>query len=95
MIIGAVIQQPVDILDYDIDYSRWFSAESDSLESIEVDYSGLDQTLNVAAVVSMNNIIKLWIQGGKDGETYTVEVTVTTASGRKKQDELLVTIEDY
>ena len=95
MIIGAVIQQPVDILDYDIDYSRWFSAESDTLESVVVTYRGDDNTLDVNTVVAADNVIKLWVQGGTDGLTYTLEVTITTASGRRKQDELLVTIEDF
>jgi len=39
--------------------------------------------------------VKVFANAGTDGVTYKVTVTMTTASGRIKQDEFTVRVKDY
>ena len=96
MILGVIIQQPTDILDYDVGYDKWFGNDHvDALQDISVNIIPSDGTLDANAQLSGPEIIKVWIQGGQDGEQYTVELTATTIAGRSKQNELIVRIQDY
>jgi len=95
MIVGAVVQQPTDILDYDIGYIDWIGETGDSLSSVSVNINGLDEALGVSAQLSGPDTVKLWIQGGTNGQQYTVEINAILTSGRSKQDELIVQVEDF
>lgn len=102
MIVGVVVQQPNEILDWDIKYDDWLG-----IDSIDPDPSKLiiniipnTGTLSVTPVITTDtnpgpDMVKLWIQGGEDGDQYTVEVTAVSAAGRTKQDEVIVHIKDY
>lgn len=94
MIIGAVVQQPDDRLDYDIEYDEWFAGNQDAIQTITVDVIGTGNMI-ATGVISSTDVVKVWIQGGATGEEYTVEVTATTVSGRIKQTELIVRIEEF
>lgn len=95
MILGVIVQQPDDVLDYDIGYEKWFDGQGDTIQSVITNIVPPDGTLNVNSQISGDDVIKLWIQGGTDGEQYTVEITPVMASGRTKQNELIVQIKDY
>jgi hypothetical protein len=86
MKIGVYLQQPVERLDYDIDYTEWFGILEDSIESVDV--SVAPGGLSVVGLVAGPQRVKLWVEGGGDNITYSVEVTITTVAGRKKQDEI-------
>lgn len=92
MILGVIIQQPTDILDYDIGYTEWVG---DTVQSATVEIIPSNGTLLVNVAISGDDTVKLWIQGGVDGDQYTVEVKTVMASGREKEDELIVQIEDF
>ena len=94
-ILGVGIQQPEEILDYDIFYDDWINIAIDQLTSVAINILPANSTLNVSAQLSGPDTVKLWVQGGNDGDEYTIEVTVTTTAGRVKQDELLITIQDF
>ena len=94
MIVGAVVQQPDERLDYDIKYTEWFNGEGDAIDSAVVEVVGAG-SLTSQAVISDAETIKLWVLGGDAGEEYTLELTMTSVSGRIKQDELIVKIEDF
>jgi len=96
MILGSVIQQPYERLDYDFDYSDFIP--NDGLSHIEespLDVNVRPSGLVVTPVLIEDHRVKLWISGGTAGVDYTVELTVTTSNGRIKQDELIVSIVDY
>ena len=93
MILGAIIQQPAERKDYDLDFTNWFGNSGDTLVSTEVTSSPAG--LNVTAVIASPTRVKLWISEGVDGTEYSVEVTSTTAAGRIKQDELAVRILEF
>lgn len=92
MILGVVIQQPTDILDYDIGYTKWVG---DTVESVTVNVLPEGSALSVSAQVAGPDMVKLWIQDGNHDEQYTIEINTVLASGRNKQDELIVQIEDF
>jgi hypothetical protein len=101
MILGTFSKQPVDRYDYDIDYSEWLT-ERDNVESVVVsilpnedlmDPVPVDK-LEVLSVTVMDPIVKLWIDGGRNGITYKVTLTMTTADGRIKQDEFKLKVKD-
>ena len=94
-------KQPADRYDYDIDYSEWLT-EKDNVESVTVtvfpDEELLDPVpvdkLNVLSVTVIDPLVKLWIDGGRNGVTYKITLTATTADGRIKQDEFKIKVKD-
>lgn len=92
MNLGTFTKQPVEALDYDIDYSAWLLSD-DSIESATVvsDLPGI----TVDLVLINSPFIKVWLRGGVNGEKYKITCTMTTSDGRVKQDEFTVKVKDY
>ena len=93
-VLGAIIQQPVDRLDYDFSCEQWFSEDDDIIQSVDVNILPSGGSLSVNSFIA-DKEVKLWIEGGSPGEDYTVEFTITSVTGRKKQDEVRVLIRDF
>lgn len=91
MIIGRPIKQPVDVQDYDIDYSQWLP-EGDSLVSAEVD---VPTGITLETYIVTSPIVKLWVAGGTAGQSYKFQVIGTTDFGRVKETELVVKVKEY
>lgn len=91
MNLGNFTKQPVEVKDYDIDYSEWLSA-GDNVESATVTVSPTG--LTVDAVYINDPRIKIWLSGGTDGAAYKLTVTMTSADGRIKQDEFKIKVKD-
>lgn len=91
MNIGSQLKQPVEVQDYDVDYSQWLTT-GDNVQSatVTVEPAGL----TVGAIVINDPRVKVWLSGGMNGVTYKVTVTATTADGRVKQDEFKVKVKD-
>jgi hypothetical protein len=94
-ILGAAVQQPIDILDYDIGYDDFLNVNFDNVASVSVNLVPDTTTVNVNAWVSGPDTVKVWIQGGVHGDNVTAEITAVTVAGRTKQDEIMVIIEDF
>jgi hypothetical protein len=89
-----VIQQPTDVLDYDIDVSALVEG-GDAIASVTAVITPSGE-LTVSPIETDDETVKLWIgPDGIAGTTYKIEVTVTTDLGRVKQDEIKVKIKDY
>jgi hypothetical protein len=102
MIIGTVIQQPKERLDYDLLYEAFFYtySVSGSPDSIKNDSTGLVASVfpvGATAVVLRlgDDRAKVWLTGGVSGTTYTVTVTMTSVSTRIKEDEILLIVEEF
>lgn len=99
MILGTQIQQPDEMLDYDINYASWLIG-TDRIATVTTAVEpALDDTTNPdglqATYVSHDGErVKMWVKGGVNGTTYRVSVTVTTDDGRIKQDELKFKIKE-
>lgn len=102
MILGTFYKQPVETLDYDIDFSPFFT-DGDTLVavgnppvpsplSVSVSPSGL--TLGPTFVVG-GTTMKQWVSGGVDGGRYKISITATSNAGRVKQVEFVVRVKDY
>ena len=102
MIIGTIIQQPNEVLDYEIQYDNFFKEflTDESADTI-LEPGGLSVKVEVegelsATVFYVNDAkCKVVLQGGLTGTTYKVTVTMTSVAGRVKEDELLVIIEEF
>jgi hypothetical protein len=93
MIIGVIIQQPSDKLDYDIDTRPLTTGTADTLDTVVA--VATPSSLVALGTKLDDNTAKLWLQGGVAGTEYKVEVTCTTAEGRIRQDEFVVKIEEF
>lgn len=93
MILGVVIQQPSDTLDYDIDVTELLGDEGDILSSVSSTVS--PPGLVVVPVKISDTKSKLWVSGGTAGIEYKAEITHVTSSGRIKQDEVIFQIEEF
>ena len=91
MNLGNFNKQPVEVKDYDIDYSEWLT-EGDNVHSATVVVSPIG--LSVDSVFINDPRVKVWLSGGTDGTQYKLTVTMTTADGRVKQDEFKLKCKD-
>ena len=91
MNLGTFTKQPVEVKDYDLDYSEWLVA-ADTVEAAEVTVEPAG--LTVGSVFTQDKKIKVWLSAGTNGTAYKLTVTMTTADGRVKQDEFKVKVKD-
>jgi len=91
MNLGNFNKQPVEVIDYDIDYSEWLTA-GDNVQSavVNVEPTGI----TIESVFVNDPRVKIWVSGGANGTTYKLTVTITTADGRVKQDEFKIKVKD-
>ena len=98
MNLGNFTKQPVEIIDYDIDYSEWLAPVADDLDAVHTFVECLsdpaDTSLQVDRVRFTATTVKLWIKGGTHGARYKDTVTVTTTYERVDQSELIFTIKE-
>jgi hypothetical protein len=74
---------PTDHLDYDVDFGRWLP-EGDTI----IDASSFiadTVTFVVTQTEVANQVVRVWIDGGADGEEGLVAVYAFTAGGREKE----------
>lgn len=101
MIIGTILQQPAEMLDYDIDYTGFFS--SIEYESDDVIAQGNvcsvvvtpDEGVVATVVRSSDKVLKVVISEVVAGSEFKVTVTMVTQSGRIKEDELILVGIDF
>lgn len=91
MNLGNFNKQPVEVKDYDIDYSEWLT-DGDSVQSATVVVAPTG--LVVDSVFINDPRVKVWLSGGTSGTQYKLTVTMTTADGRVKEDEFKVRVKD-
>lgn len=91
-IIGSYVQQPADRLDYDIDCTDLIGSD-DSVSSVAIAVTPATGLTVNGIVNPSDDGVKAWVGPGAAG-TYKLEVTVTTALGRIKQDELKIRVKE-
>lgn len=98
MILATFLKQPVELKDYDIDFSPWLNVVEDTLDNIDIAVICIDDELDTELVVERYVITekeaKLWVRGGTSGYAYKVSVDATTTGGRLDQSELIFAVED-
>jgi len=81
MIPEVMTKDPGDVLDYDVDFTRWLPAGDVVTSAVA---SIADCTAQIQRTDVSENSVKVWISGGADGEDGTVHVLATTDQGRTK-----------
>lgn len=90
--LGRFIKQPAEIESYTIDYSQDLT-DGDNVISAEV-ISDVPGELIVKSFIVLDPRVRIWLEGGVDGNTYKITCTVDTADGRRLQDEFRVRVKD-
>lgn len=84
-------KQPVEVQDYDVDFTEYLEFHNDTAVShTAVAASGL----NVVSSTLVDGVVKVFVSGGTDGNTYKVSATITTNGGRVKQGDILVRVKE-
>lgn len=76
------LKRPEDRLDYDVDFSRWLT-QGDVISGVTVSISGGTAVLDGHDFTT--TVVKVWVNGGTEGETVHVTVEATTLQGRQKE----------
>lgn len=92
-LLGSMIKQPREILDFDIDYAGPLTARSDTLVDKVVEVSPVGLTV-VSSTISGGNKIKVIVSSGTDAVTYKVTILATTSAGLVFEDEVSVVVEE-
>ncbi len=90
--LGKLEKQPVDYLDYDINFEEWL-VDDDEVESATA-VSSVPTELIVSNVMILSPIVKMWVAAGLDGKTYKITVTATTVQGRIKEVDFMIRVRD-
>lgn len=91
--LGTIIKQPADQLDYDIDYSRWLP-DDDTITTVSATIDIEESELEVVSTSVSESTVKVWLAGGRDGSTYKVTVVIATTGGRIKEADFKVRVRD-
>jgi len=78
-----------DVQDYDFNYTFWLASLQDTGSSSTVTVS---PGITLVSSNLANGVVKVWLSGGTDGQTYVITSTLTTSGGRRKNDILMLTI---
>jgi hypothetical protein len=90
-ILEKFTNQPAERQDYDISFVDWLAALGDGGVSVTVaGEPGL--TLLTSTLVA--GVVKVWVEGGTNGTSYKVTVTLTTTGGRIKQEEIVIKVKE-
>lgn len=88
-VLGVRIKAPEDRRDADISFEEWLPA-GDSLADATAESDSSDLVIETVQV--FNDIVKVWLSGGKMGGSYSVNIVATTTQGRIKSACLRVRI---
>lgn len=91
-ILGKFTKQPVEVQDYDIDFTDYLAFHSDTAVSHTV---AVETGLTLEASSMTSGIVKAFVSGGTDGNQYKVSATITTDGGRVKQGDILVKVKEF
>lgn len=88
-LIGKHTKQPDEALDYDVDFTEWFSNRTDTPASFVV---VADAGITVVGSERTGNVVKVILSGGTSGTKYKITVRLTTTAGLVKEADFTVTV---
>ena len=99
MIIGTALQQPSEVLDYDVDYSSFFSTVGGDTVSNEVGkltVSVFPTGPSATVFKTSDTGIKIWLDSASQPEgEYKVTIKMISTGGRTKEDEIIMIIKEF
>lgn len=90
-ILGKFIKQPAEVLDYDVDFTDWFSNRTDTPSTFEVT---AEAGITVVGSSISGNIVKVVLSGGASGTRYKTTVRLTTALSLVKEADFQVLVKE-
>lgn len=90
-LLGKFTKQPGETIDYDIDFTDWFSQRSDTPVSQTVT---ADAGITVVSSSIIGKVVKVILSGGTNGVKYHVTVRLTTSSGIVKEADFQVAVKE-
>jgi len=90
-LLGTFTKQSTETLDYDVDYSDWFSNRSDAPSSHVV---VVEPGVTLVSSNRSGNVVRAVLSGGTNGQAYKVTVRLTTTAGLVKEADFRVRIKD-
>lgn len=83
-------KDPNDVIDYDLDWSKWLRDGDTILVSDWIVPAGI--TMN--SETSTNTSSKIWLSGGTAGQSYSLTNRITTAQGRQKDRTITIRVKE-
>lgn len=90
-ILGKFTKQPVEVQDYDIDFNEYLEFHNDVALSHT---SFAEAGVTILSSNLTDGVVKVFISGGTDGNSYKVSATITTQGGRVRQGDILVKVKE-
>lgn len=92
MKVGTFTKQPAERISNSITYADALD-EGDEVSQV-MSCTAEPSDLGVSPVLVSGNRVRIWTQGGTDGEQYKISLTVLTSGGEIFQDELICKVRD-
>lgn len=90
-LLAKYTKQPVEVLDYDFDFSAYLQSVND----VATSHTAVATTgLTVESSTLARGVVKVFVSGGVDGETHKVSATITTQGGRVKQADIQLKVKE-
>jgi hypothetical protein len=90
-ILGKFQKQTDEVLDYDVDYTDWFSNRVDTPASFT---AAVETGITMVGSSRNGNVVKVILSGGTNGTKYKVTVKLTTSDALVKEADFTVTVKD-
>lgn len=101
MILGKFTKQPVEVLDYQFDFTDWLADRSDTISGtptvVSVPLTAGAANLTISSITTSAGVVSFFAAGGIDGVRYEITCTFNTASSpsRTKQDEMIISVKEF
>lgn len=93
-IIGKFEKQPAEILDYDVDYTEWFSNRTDEPAAADPIETIVESGITLVDATLTGLVVKVVLSGGTAGTRYKITVRMTTVAGLVKEADFTVTVKE-
>jgi len=93
-ILGTIIKQPREVLDFDIDYTTVLAGRTSAITTATSEVSPAGLVLTSTTPYPLDKKVKVVISAGTDATSYKVTVLTNTDDGLKYEDEITVIVEE-
>ena len=93
-VLGKVVKQPEEVLDYYVSFDDWFVGRSDAPASHEVI---TDAGITLEDDTRIDNTVRIVLSGGTAGEQYKITVRITTDATPPiiREGDFIVKVREY
>ena len=92
-VLANIDKTSADRLDYDVDYGKWLT-EGDVIVSAVAQIMDPNVTFIADTIEVSEQMVRVWLSAGINGEVSEISVFATTAAGRIKEARFSMLIKD-